>query len=95
MTACVAIDDVLMCLPCSFPLVQTMRRLPPQVAPRSGRKPPKIVLPTDRLYKIRDARNPAGRNQPYFVSVSCVLPHELLGCRSCSTTNAAATTATL
>lgn len=47
-------------------LLQVMKRLPPQVpGPRTG-KPPKIVLPTDRLYKIRDARFKEGRNMPYF-----------------------------
>jgi len=46
--------------------VTAMKRLPPQVpAPRDG-KPPKIVLPTDRLYRIRDSRFKAGKNMPYF-----------------------------
>ena len=44
-----------------------LERLPPQVTPpREGRGVPKIELPTDRLFHLRQVRNPASRNEPFF-----------------------------
>ena len=44
-----------------------LERLPPQVTPpREHRGVPKIVMPTDRLYHIRQVRHPASRNEPFF-----------------------------
>ena len=63
-----AAGDALAWHPWPLHAAQTLKRLPPQVVPpRGSRKPPKIVLPTDRLYRIRNARDKGGeRNMPFF-----------------------------
>ena len=44
-----------------------LERLPPQVTPpREYRGVPKIVLPTDRLFHVRQVRNPGSANEPLY-----------------------------